>query len=412
MIFRCLFPSLLLAAALFLTASTTLAAPPQFESQLIFPLEHWHNHSSSVVELPDGDLLVVWYNGSGERTADDVKVEGSRWSKQSGKWSQRFLVADVPNFPDCNPILWIDPQQRLWLFWPTIIANEWHTGLLQYRVTTSYPAPDKPVRWDDGGAILFEPPNFEAKVREALEPMLATTPEEKTKNYLTEIMRRSGDKYYRRMGWMPRNHPILIPPSSALPKGRYILPLYSDGYDFSLVAYSDDEGKTWLGSEPMVGGGAVQPSVVRKKDGTLLSYFRDNGPPPKRVLLSESKDDGFSWTINRDTEIFNSGTSVEVIALQSGEWLMVNNDTERGRHSLALSISDDEGESWKWKRHVELDTREEKASSFHYPSIIQARNGDIHLTYSLFLNHIPAGEPRKSIKHAQFNIDWVKAGSQ
>ncbi len=397
---------------LVLAGSSLLAAPPQFDSQLIFPLEHWHNHSSSVVELPDGDLLVVWYNGSGERTADDVKLEGARWSKRSGKWSERFLVADVPNFPDCNPILWLDPQQRLWLFWPTIIANEWHTALLQYRMTKEYPTHGKPVRWDDGGSILFEPQNFEPRVREVVEPLLASATDDRMKGYLTEIIKRAGDKYYRRMGWMPRNHAIVIPPSSRLPKGRYILPLYSDGYDFSLVAYSDDEGKTWLGSEPMVGGGAVQPSVVRKKDGTLVSYFRDNGPPPKRVLASESTNDGFSWTPTRDTEILNSGTSVEVIALQSGEWLMVNNDTERGRHSLALSISDDEGRTWKWTRHVELDKREEKASSFHYPSVIQAADGQIHLTYSLFLNHIPAGEPRKSIKHARFNVDWVKAGNQ
>lgn len=404
MFFRNLLLSLTLAVV------SLSAAPPVLESQLIFPLEHWHNHSSSVVELPGGDLLVVWYNGSGERTADDVKLEGSRWNKQTGKWSERFLVADVPGFPDCNPIVWLDPQQRLWLFWPTIIANEWHTGLLQYRVTRDYPAAGKPVRWEDGGAILFEPHNFEPTVRGVLGPQLTAATDAKAVQYLTEIIRRAGDKYFRRMGWMPRNHPIFIPPNSRLPKGRYLLPLYSDGYDFSLVAYSDDEGRTWQGSQPMVGGGAVQPSVVRSKDGTLVSYFRDNGPPPKRVLVSESKDDGLTWTPPSDSEIFNSGTSVDVIALQSGEWMMVNNDTERGRHSLALSISDDEGKTWKWTRHIELDTRSEKASSFHYPSLIQAADGQLHLTYSLFLNHIPAGEPRKSIKHARFNVEWVKAG--
>lgn len=377
-------------------------AAPRFESQFIFPLEHWHNHSSSVVELPDGDLLVVWYNGSGERTADDVKVEGARWNRKTEKWSARFPVVDVPGFPDCNPILWVDPQKRLWLFWPTIVANEWHTSVLQYRRTSKYPQPGKEIQWEDGGVVLFEPRNFEARVKETVEPMLAAATEERTQNYLKSILEKAGDKYFRRMGWMPRTHPI------ALPSGRYILPLYSDGYDFSIVAISDDQGKSWSGSEPLLGGGAVQPSVVRRKDGTLVSWFRDNGPPPKRVLVSESKDDGIAWTVARDTEIPNSGTSVEVIALQSGEWLMVNNDTERGRHSLVAWISDDEGLSWKWKRHIELDPRPEKAGSFHYPSVIQARDGSIHVTYSYFLNHVPEGQPRKSIKHAAFNVDWVK----
>src|SRR2546423_8789305 len=51
---------------------------PLFESELIFPLEGWHNHASCIVETPRGDLLVCWFHGSGERKADDVKIEGAR----------------------------------------------------------------------------------------------------------------------------------------------------------------------------------------------------------------------------------------------------------------------------------------------------------------------------------------------
>ena len=40
---------------------------PFLASELIFPLEHWHNHASMIVELPGGDLLVCWFHGSGER---------------------------------------------------------------------------------------------------------------------------------------------------------------------------------------------------------------------------------------------------------------------------------------------------------------------------------------------------------
>ena len=45
------------------------AGRPFLTSELIFPLEHWHNHASMVVELPNGDLLTCWVHGSGERTA-------------------------------------------------------------------------------------------------------------------------------------------------------------------------------------------------------------------------------------------------------------------------------------------------------------------------------------------------------
>src|ERR1041385_7498127 len=33
---------------------------PFLESEIIFPLEVWHNHASCIVECPNGDLLVVW----------------------------------------------------------------------------------------------------------------------------------------------------------------------------------------------------------------------------------------------------------------------------------------------------------------------------------------------------------------
>src|SRR6516164_3501312 len=87
---------------------------PFYESELIFPPEHLHNHASCIVECPNGDLLACWYNGSGERSADDVKVEGARKRKQDRNWSARFVMADTPGFPDTNPCMFVDPQKRLW----------------------------------------------------------------------------------------------------------------------------------------------------------------------------------------------------------------------------------------------------------------------------------------------------------
>jgi predicted neuraminidase len=138
--------------------------------------------------------------------------------------------------------------------------------------------------------------------------------------------------------------------------------------------------------------------------------MRDNGPPPKRVAMSESKDNGVTWSPVVDTDIPNPGTSVDAIVLRDGTWAMMLNDLERGRHSLAVWLSDDEGRTWKWKRHLEFDGREKGAASYHYPSMIQAKDGTLHATYSYFLNHIPEGQPKKTIKHVQFNVEWVKQG--
>src|SRR5258705_12862704 len=64
--------------ALVIWLSLSWADEPIYHSELIFSLEKWHNHASSIAELPNGDLLVAWYRGSGEHEANDVRIMGAR----------------------------------------------------------------------------------------------------------------------------------------------------------------------------------------------------------------------------------------------------------------------------------------------------------------------------------------------
>lgn len=389
---------------LLLMTWTAWAQKPLFEAQLLFPPERWHNHGSCIVELPNGDLLVCWYNGSGERTADDVKVEGLRKRKGAKQWSGRFLMTDTIGFPDCNPCMFVDPQGRLWLMWVAIIANEWHTALLRYQISDNPRGKGAP-RWTYSDILILKPGNEFAEIvakqcdedAKRIDQILPPEERERGLQYLAERRKNAGDKYFRRMGWMTRVHPFVLDGK------RIIVPLYSDGFDFSIVAISDDGGKTWQASRPLVSFGGVQPSLVRKRDGTLVAYMRDNGPPPQRVMRSESRDGGMTWSPVVDDDTPNPGSGLEVICLQNGHWAMVCNDTERGRHSLAVLISDDEGNTWKWKRHLELD--EPGHGSYSYPSIIQAKDGTLHVTYSW-------SQPGKGscIKYAHFNEEWVLQG--
>lgn len=412
--------SILLLAALAVGGLTLAAAPEQqapiYESELIFPLEHWHNHASCVVECPNGDLLVCWFHGSGERQADDVKVEGSRLRKGSKTWQPRFTMADTPGYPDTNCTMFIDPRHRLWLMWPTILANEWPTALMKYRISSDYQK-DGPPRWESNEVLHVTPgPEFEPTVARALadfEPTLKDRPEAEQKlarDYIERTRKNAADKFFRRLGWMTRAHPFVLHDK------RLIVPLYSDGFSFSLMAITDDWGQTWFTSTPLVGGGNIQPSIVEKKDGTLFTLMRDNGPAPKRLHASESTDQGKTWSKVVDSAIPNPGSGAEVIKLSNGHWVLIHNDTERGRNSLAVAISDDEGASWRWKRHLEYDPPAPEAGAFHYPSIIQARDGSLHASYSYHLNKKDVandgeGQPaRKSIKHAHFNEQWIMRG--
>jgi predicted neuraminidase len=361
----------------------------------IFPLQQKHVHSSSIVECPNGDFLACWFYGSGERTADDVLIQGARLQKGGDKWSPVFLMADTPGFPDCNPVLFIDRNERLWLFWIAVRANKWEQSILKYRTSTDYQRPGPP-KWGWQDIILLKPGDDFAEIIEVAfkkliteEPMWA-----EYAPYSTMIIEAAKDKAKRQTGWMTRTHPI------TLPGGRILLPLYSDGFNLSLVAISDDDGRNWRASKPIAGLGPIQPSIVRKKDGTLVAYMRDSGDPPQRVLISTSNDDGESWTPAVDTDIPNPDSSLEVIALKDGRWVMVYNDTEHGRRSLAAALSDDEGKTWKWKRHI--GKSEDQTKSYAYPSLIQAKDGVLHLTYSY------TEQGLATIRHCTFSPDWIK----
>src|SRR5690606_38574994 len=80
-------------------------------SGIIFPYQDQHVHGSTVVELPGGDVLAAWFQGSGERWADDVRIMGARLKAGDTTWSEPFLMADVRGFPDINPILSMDDHQ-------------------------------------------------------------------------------------------------------------------------------------------------------------------------------------------------------------------------------------------------------------------------------------------------------------
>ncbi|MEK7793043.1 MAG: exo-alpha-sialidase [Candidatus Hydrogenedentota bacterium] len=380
------------------------AADPLYEGELIFPLESWHNHGSCIVECPNGDLLACWFHGSGERQSDDVVIRGARKPKATGKWSEPFLMADAPEFPDTNCCMIIDTKQRLWLLWPTIMANTWESALMKYKISDNFMKPDGPPIWGLMEVLHMKPgTDFEAKVRaktaEYFEDQDVT---DRARQWAEHNYAQAADKLTSRLGWFTRAHPKI------LADGRMLVGLYSDGFSFSEVAITDDLGQSWHMSEPIVGGGNIQPSFAVGKDGAITAYMRDNGPAPNRVHVSQSKDRGETWSkVTDHPDLPNPGAGLELINLTGGEWLCIYNDLKVGRHSLAVSISDDEGKTWKWTRHLEKTGP--GAGSFHYPSVIQAADGTLHASYSYSVK-TEDGTEGKSIKHAQFDRAWILEG--
>jgi len=386
-----------LPALMILMASAVCpGAHPTLETAAIFPPQDKHVHSSCVVECPNGDLLACWYHGSGERRANDVVVQGARLRRGADAWSEPFLMADTPNLPDCNPVLFVDNRDRLWLFWVVVRANRWERSILKYRIAEDYDQ-EGPPDWSWQDIIVLKPgETFAEDLKAGFEQLQSGDGlwAEYALPFRKLILAAAEDPVKRQTGWMPRIHPV------QLPSGRILIPLYSDGFVQCLMAISDDEGSTWSASRPIVGLGASQPSIVRMKSGRLKTYHRDDGAPPKRALFSTSDDEGETWTVARDSDVPNPGSSLEVIALSDGRWAMAYNDTELGRHSLSVALSDDEGQTWNWKRH--LEHVEPGQGGFAYPSLIQSSDAKLHVTYSRKVR-----EQGAAIQHARFDAEWV-----
>jgi predicted neuraminidase len=417
--------------------------------QSIFPFQQQHCHGSTIVELPNKDLLVAWFQGSGERTSDDVTIKGSRYNHQTGKWCEPFIMADVPDFPDVNPVLFVDNQSRLWLYWYTVLAYQWSTSLLKYRVSDNYMQKEGAPVWKWQDVIHMKPDGGMAKegiasndsfvvtltrkfneyydylvssgqIKEEGEDAITKEKWEKAKAYYLELAKgknlisdgkevnekggkvsvKLGYPLMRRIGWQTRNKPLQI-------GKRIILPLYSDGLNLSIMAITEDNGEHWSFSEPILGGGAIQPSLALNKDGSITILMRDNGPAPKRLMKSISKDGGYTWSSVEDTDIPNPGTAADVVVLASGNWALIHNDIEDGRHRLSVWLSTDEGKTWPYRKTL-VNGEPGSAVRGHYPAIIQGKDGLIHVCYT---NQItgPKGEPDiKNIVHASFSENWMK----
>jgi len=420
-----------------------------FQSAEIFDPISLHTHGGSVVELPNGDLMAAWFEGTGERWADDVRIRGARYSMAAEAWSEPFELADTPGFPDINPVLFLDEDDRLWLAWYTVLANQWETSLPKYRISTNY-MDDGPPEWDWQDVLHVKPGD---KTERGMQPgdrfvQSVKTKTEDYRDYLERIgsfiegdentwgsrawfnerveemmyraegrhLVRSGrisdeDGSYtsanlgyplmRRIGWQTYNKPVF------LGDGRMVLPLYSDGFWNSLMAITDDGGKTWSFSEPIIGVMNIQAAIASASDGDLVIYMRDNGPPPKRMHTSHSSDRGETWAPVTYSELPNPGSGVDLVTLENGNWLIVYNNVESGRNSLAVSISDDEGKTWRWTRIIERDVGE-NATTSHYPAVIQANDGSVHVVFSHF--YIGRKDRHRTIKWVHFNEDWVRQG--
>ncbi len=287
-------------------------------------------HASTIVELPDGNLMAAWYAGS-EEGAKDVAVLMARYDAATKKWSEPVVLADTPEKPEGNPVLWVTPENQLRLYYMTMEGDGWETCQM------------KAIHSDDGGKTWSEPILLEDE-----------------------------------LGFMLRNKPVL------LMNGDILLPIYDERKWASLFWISGDKGQTWQKTENLISEpGNIQPTVIQRADGSLFSLMR-TGRRGDRLWSATSPDNGRTWSVPVQSQLRNPNAACDMVKLHDGSLVLVFNDTKQGRENLNVSISKDEGKTWQTNFFLENQSNRE----FSYPAIIQTRDGKIHITYTYLRTHI------------------------
>ncbi len=302
-------------------------------------------HCSTIVELPSADLLAAWYAGSGEAKRD-VAVVASRKAKGEDSWGPLQVISDTPGKPEGNCVLFLTPDEKLWVIFAVI------HGKLD--------GPHGPgVRW--------------------------VTCDVRSKISLDEGMTWSEPRILREeLGMVARCKPVI------LGNGEIIMGFeHESGYSYFMI--SSDMGESWFWTGPLHGVPNEQPTLIERKDGSILAMLRPSFF--KRIAKSVSHDKGQTWKEAVNTELPNPGAAIDMVKLTDGRVVLVFNNSHKRRNPLTLALSEDEGRTWTNMRDLVVGE-----GSFAYPAIIQDKEGLIHVTYT---------DNRIHIGHVVLEPDWI-----
>jgi predicted neuraminidase len=296
-------------------------------------------HASTLVELRGGDVLAAWFGGSAEGKSD-VAIWGAR--RHAGAWTAPFLLAREPKIASWNPVLFHSRDGRLWLYYKFgPVVREW-TGARRYS--------------DDEGKTWSKPEHLPAGL---LGPI-------KDKPLVLGdgviVSGSSVESYSSWAAWIERS----------TDNGRTwktIGPITLQTTGVAGVTPPASDGKE-------VVTGIIQPAVVSLGGRHLRLYARPS-TSIGRICVADSMDEGLTWTAARPIDVPNPNSGIDAVGLRDGRVVLIYNDTSSGRSPLNLAVSRD-GEHFT--RFLTLES--EPGAEFSYPAIIQAKSGDLEMTYT------------------------------
>jgi predicted neuraminidase len=289
------------------------------------------SHAATIEETPKG-LVAAWFGGTKERNPD-VEIRLSR--RVNGKWTTPVSVAngiqnDTLRYPTWNPVLYQVPNGDLLLFYKVGPSPSTWKGWMKT-------SKDAGVTWSQSKAL---PEGFIGPVKD--KPVLI-------------------------------GKSTLISPSSTEDKGGRL--------HFEI---SKDFGKTWRMVGPINDGkefNVIQPTIFKYKDGRLQILARSKS---RAMIESWSTDNGETWSPLTKSSMPNNSSGFDGVTLKDGRQLLVYNhvlppgtESKGPRTPLNVAVSKD-GKTW----YASLILEDSPISQYSYPSVIQGKDGMVHIVYT------------------------------
>lgn len=305
-------------------------------------------HASTVVELRDENLLSAWFGGSGEGKSD-VAIWSSRHTVSG--WSKPTVLVREPNIATWNPVLFHTADGRLWLYYKFgPVAAGW-TGARKVSA-------DEGLTWS---APEYLPAGLLGPIR--TKPLVGP--------HGLLVSGSSNESYHAWAAWIERSTddgmtftrtgPYTIPDSAI----RALAGSPLNGGD-QAIGRIDHEDTT----------GLIQPTVL-SLGGQHLRFYARASSNIGRICISDSFDDGKTWSTPRALDVPNPNSGIDIVRLHDGRIVLAYNPTTEGRSPLALAVSRD-GEHFRLFSTLE----DEPGQEFSYPAIIQLADGDVAVTYT------------------------------
>jgi formylglycine-generating enzyme required for sulfatase activity len=323
------------------------------------------NHSPSITECPNGDLLAVWFSTLAETDLTTANA-ASRLRLGEKEWEPASAFWDPQDVNDHAPKIWWDGDQTLYHF----VEARGHGDNLIRRST------DNGATWSKAEVVRprGEPANHPIRLNDGVIAM----PYDNS----SLLISRDNGRTWQSRGRELRGTDDIRPGKSGPLIAGYHAPIVqlADGrlmafsrldavplqerFDFKMpVNYSSDLGETWQWgiSEFPVVSNVQKPVMLRLKEGP--------------IVLCSFTDQWREWK-NRKGLVFKS------------------TDGDYTGYGLFAAVSYDEGKTWPDRRLLAPEGRP-LADGYGYLAATQTRDGRIQLITSK--------------DHYVFNLAWIKA---